>query len=226
MEQGEKYIKDEADKWYARNEYLEHNCFTEYLLNLFSKKELKELSVAEFGVGRGNNIRFLSNYVNSVDGYDGSEKAIKNIKKLKENIPNIDGKRVNLATSFDPLKNNYDIIIFGFFTYMISDEEFTVLVNNSKKMLKERGFIFVYDFLSQKDIQKKDTHNPKFSVFKRSKEFYFREMRDFSLYDFRLWDNRKLKEYMNKDNQITIDTLIESDDYNWTFSALFKIKKD
>lgn len=225
MKQGEKYIKTEADKWYLRNEYFGYNCFTEYLVNLFPKKELKEFSVAEFGIGRGNNIRFLSNYVHNVDGYDGSEKAIENIQKIKENIPNIDGKRVNLAFEFEPLRN-YDIIIFGFFTYMISDEEFTLLVNNSKKMLKKGGFIFMYDFLSKENFQKKDAHNSEFSIFKRRQEFYLKKMKDFYLFDFRLWDNRKLKEYIGKENQITIDTSIEPDDYNWTFSALFKIQKD
>ena len=42
--------------------------------------------------------------------------------------------------------------------------------------------------------------------------------------DFRLFDNRYLNDYLNSDNINNIDTNLNSDTYNWTFSGLFKLK--
>ncbi len=221
--QGEIYVKNDADKWFERNMYSNHNCFTEHLTDIFPKSFLRNKNIAEFGVGRGNNILFLSNYSKQIDGYDGSSKAIAHLEKLKESRPNIDGMKVNLGEEFGGLRT-YDVIIFGFFTYMLSNEEFKVLVENSKKLLNKNGYIYIYDFLSETMIEKMDSHNDKLKVFKRNMDFYLDEMKDFYLQHFKLWDNSKLNEYMNKDNQHTLDVFIESDDYNWTFSSLFKLK--
>lgn len=221
--QGNVYIKKDADKWYERNDYNKHNCFTEYLTEIFPKSYLSEKTIAEFGVGRGNNITFLSHYCNQVDGYDGSAKSIDNLIKIKAIRSNIDGKKVNLGEAFEGIRT-YDVIVFGFFSYMLSNDEFKVLVENSKKLLNKNGYIYIYDFLSESMIEKTDAHNAAFKVFKRNLEFYLNEMEGFFLQDFRLWDNRKLREYLDKETQKTIDVHLESDDYDWTFSSLFKLK--
>lgn len=221
--QSKTYIKEDADKWYERNTNHTHNCFTEYLLNLFPKKILKEYKVAEFGVGRATNINYLSNFVKKIDGYDGSKKAIMNLKKLKEQTPNIDGKIVNLADEFEAIET-YDIIIYGFFTYMVSDKEFKNVVSNTKRIINKNGYIFIYDFLSTTNKSSQDSHNKELQVFKRNLDFYLQNFKDFYLIDFRLFDNRNLNEYLLKENIKNIDINLDDDDYHWTFGALFKLK--
>ncbi|TVZ56195.1 methyltransferase family protein [Lutibacter sp. Hel_I_33_5] len=221
--QGKEYIKKDADKWYERNCSLNHNCFTSYFVDIMPRNYLINSSIAEFGVGRGNNIRFLSNYAKQIDGYDGSKKSILNLKNLKKSIENIDGKHVDLGDQFESLRK-YDVIIFGFFTYMLSNEEFNILLNNTKQKLKKGGYIFIYDFLTRKMIENEDFHNKKFKVYKRNLDFYIQKLNEFNLQDFRLWDNRKLKNYLFQDKISLIDSSIENNDYNWTFSGLFKLK--
>ncbi len=225
--QGEVYIKEDADKWFDRNDVKKgggsHNCFTEYLLNIFPKANLKTYDVAEFGVGSGNNINLLSHYINNIDGYDGSKKSINRIKDLSKIKNNIDGKVVNLGAHFDGIRK-YDLIIFGFFTYMLTDIEFKILLKNSKKLLNEDGYIFIYDFLARENNFSKDIHNETLNIYKRNLKFYLEQFKDFDIIDYRLYDNRKLKDYMDSDNFFTIDTMIDKDDYNWTFSSLFKFR--
>jgi hypothetical protein len=221
--QGKIYIENDADKWFERNTSIKHNCFTEYLIELFPKKHLKNMNLAEFGVGRANNVSLLSHFTNLIDGYDGSKKSIEMIDLLKKRASNIDGKRVNLSDSFDGL-NEYDLIIYGFFTYMINDQEFDQLVENSKSLLKDKGYIFIYDFLATENKDSIDSHNSDLKVFKRNLDFYISEFKDFQLVDFRLFDNRKLNDYLDNDNIFNIDTDLDNDEYNWTFSALFKLK--
>lgn len=69
-----------------------------------------------------------------------------------------------------------------------------------------------------------DFHNKSLNVYKRNLNFYINIFKDFYLIDFRLFDNRNLKIYMENDLQSTIDINMNSDDYNWTFCALFKMK--
>jgi len=225
MKQGKIYIEQEADKWFIRNEGLVHNCFTEYLLNLFPKKDIYKFDVAEFGIGRGNNISLLSHFVNSIDGYDGSKQAIENLNRLSKINYKINGKRVNFGEPFSVLKK-YNIVIFGFFMYMLSNEEIEVLLNNTLHALKnDNAYIYMYDFISNKPIKKKDIYNDKIYVYKRDLIFYLNKLaEDYILIDFRLWDNRKLEQYLLNDNIMMIDTKIDSDDYNYVFSALFKRK--
>lgn len=181
--------------------------------------------IAEFGVGMANNINYLSNFVNKIDGYDGSIKSIKEVNFLAQRNNNINGKVVNLGNTFNALQS-YNMIIYGFFTYMITDNEFKILIKNSKKYLKNNGYIYVYDFIVNENNQSKDIHNDKMNIYKRNLNFYLNKFKDFDLIDFRLADNRNLKLYMNNDNPYTIDIDLDKDDYNWTFSALFKLKED
>lgn len=222
MNQGEIYIKEDADKWFDRNTGTSHNCFTEYLLKLFSRISLSQFSIAEFGVGRANNIRFLSHYAKTIHGYDGSAKSIEAIKSLRRDNPGIDGKRVNLGSSFSTL-DQYNLIIFGFFTYMINDQEFDVLLSNTENALnKQNGYVYIYDFITQKNSMKTDAHNGELNVYKRNLNYYVNKFQEYTLIDFRLWDNRHLSNYILTERISRIDEEIDSDDYNHTFSALFK----
>jgi hypothetical protein len=163
----------------------------------------------------------LSHYVSKIDGYDGSKKSIEVIKLLHERNPNINGKLVNLAEKFEPLRR-YDLIIYGFFLYMITDDEVDVVIENTKNSLKRYGYIFIYDFLSRGNRVFKDKYNKKLNVYKRNIQFYIDKFRGFDLIDFRLFDNRRLKDYLNNDNPCIIDTEVDVNDYNWAFSALFR----
>jgi SAM-dependent methyltransferase len=223
MNQGSEYIKKDADDWFDRNSGFNHNIFTEYFLSLFSKKELANLNVAEFGVGRGGNVNLLSHYVSSIDGYDGSCKSIDNLKQLSKSNKNINGFCVNLSSNFKNDKK-YDVIIYGFFTYMINNDEFNNLIENSKKMLNDNGYIFIYDFLSKNNKSSLDSHNKALKVYKRNLDFYLKEFNNFNLIDFRLFDNRNLSSYL-LNNKLSIDSKLDEDCYNWTFSGLFKIHK-
>jgi len=220
--QGKEYIKNDANQWFDRNKTNTHNCFTEYLLQIFNKCNFKSFDVAEFGIGHCNNINLLSHYVKTIDGYDGSSKSLKTIDLLKQKSTNINGKQVNLGEKFEGIKK-YDLIIYGFFTYMINDKEFEILINNSKKLLKDGGYIFIYDYLSKENNQKKDFHNKELFVYKRNLNFYLSRFKDFTFKDYRLFDNRELQNYLLSDI-IHIDKNINSDDYNWTFSGLFKLE--
>lgn len=224
MKQGEKFIEKEADLYFERNHLNKHNIFSEYLVSIFPKKEFSEYDIAELGTGRNKNIEYLSHYVKSIDGYDGSQKAIDDLMELKKRNKNVDGKRVNLGDFFIGLKK-YDLLIYGFFAYVISDEEFNVLIENSKRMLNQnRGYIFIYDFLTKNKIIKNDSRNSEIKIFKRNLNFYLENFEDFDMIDFRLFENSKLLKYLNNDNTMNIDVDISSDNDEHAFCALFKLK--
>lgn len=119
----------------------------------------------------------------------------------------------------------YDLLIYGFFAYVISDEEFNVLIENSKKMLNQNGgYIFIYDFLTKNKIIKNDSRNSEIKIFKRNLNFYLENFEDFDMIDFRLFENSKLLKYLNNDNTMNIDVDISSNNDEHAFCALFKLK--
>ena len=216
-------LKGEADNWFQRNQNNKgHNIFTEYLLNIFDKKDLKKFNIAEFGIGHSYNISLLSHYVKNVDGYDGSRLAISRLNNMRKIFYNIDGKQVIFGNEFQVLKK-YDLIIFGFFTYMLDNNELKKIIDDSYKFLNEGGYLYIYDFLHKENISKKDIHNKNFYIYKRNFSFYLEKFQNFNLVDFRLMDNKYLEQYM-KIGKLTIDHRV-SDENDWVFSALFKKDK-
>jgi hypothetical protein len=223
--QGNIYIQDEADKWFERNfsRSTSHNILTEYLVDIFQKNKLKKYTVAEFGIGTGNNVVFLSNYVKYVDGYDGAQKAVDHLNKYSKLKNNIRSKKVNLGEPFDGL-STYNLIIFGFFCYMLTDKELENLYETTKRLLKKNGYVFIYDFLARNNLSHKDSHNESLYVFKRNFDYWLDYFKDFDLIDFRLFDHEKLTFDRLKTSHCIVESNLNNSDYNWVFSSLFQLK--
>jgi len=224
--QSELYIKDDANGWYLRNNVSKRNSATEYLLSLFTKKDFAGFDIAEFGIGRGSNLIYLSHFANSVHGFDGSSLAVDNFLKVCQQIlpdNTFSAKEANLCA---PITTNLklDIIIYGFFAYMVTDEELLQTKKNTDKMINDSGYVFVYDFLAKENQIKTDSHNAAFKVHKRTLDFWVNHFDDYVLVDFRLFDNEHFKSYTLNDTPSHIDMQCSMDPNDWAFCALFKKK--
>lgn len=224
MTQTQQYVDHEADKWFDRNTKTSRNCFTEYLVSLFPRAALSKFDVAEIGIGRGGNLLYLQNFVRSIHGYDGSKKAAEHCARYGKLLGRDDTfktQQLNACTDFT-LPYPYDIVIYGFLSYMIPEDELIRMKNNVLHMLKNDSYIFIYDFLAKENREKPDAYNPNLNVYKRNLSFWMNHFDEFDLVDFRLFDNDHLSHYLLQDSPSFVDTRCTGDDKNWTFSALFK----
>lgn len=222
--QSEIYIKEDADKWFMRNVVSKKNYATDYFISLFPKLRLTKFDIAEFGIGRGANLFHLSHFVHTVHGFDGSKLAVEHFLNAADLLlpkETYSAQTVNLCA---PIETNlkFDVIIYGFFAYMVTDNELLATKKNTDKMLKDGGYIFVYDFLSQTNIEKIDTHNNALKVYKRNLQFWMNHFDDYVLIDFRLMDNEHFQSYILNDLPSHIDLECSMQETDWAFTALFK----
>lgn len=225
--QSEIYIKDDANSWFLRNHVSKRNYPTDYLLSLFDKREFAEFNIAEFGIGRGANLFYLSHFANSVHGFDGSSLAVEHFLKTCEEILPPDTFSAQETNLCAPIVTDLklDIIIYGFFAYMAADKELLQTRENTNSMLNENGYVFIYDFLAKENHVKTDIHNTALKVHKRSLEFWINHFDDYVLMDFRLLDNEHFKSYVLHETPAHIDTKCSMDENNWAFCALFRKKE-
>lgn len=224
MTQTQQYVDHESDKWFDRNTKTSRNCFTEYLVSLFPRTKLAEFDIAEMGIGRAGNLLYLQNFAKSLHGYDGSRKAVEHCAELGKLIgaeKRFKTQQLNVCADFQ-ISDTYDVVIYGFLSYMIPDHELTNMKKNVLNILKNNGYIFIYDFISKENLNKPDAYNPDLKVYKRSLSFWTSHFNEFDLIDFRLFDNDHLADYLLQDSPSFIDITCTEDDRNWTFSALFK----
>lgn len=185
------------------------------------------MDLAEWGIGAGLNLHLLSHYFKSVHGYDGSKKAVESFKNSFKDLANSNQffvKEINLIEKFDtPIK--YDIIIYGFFAYVVDDEDLKKVKINLLNLLKDEGYVVVFDFLSRVNLSKSFRNSKNINTYKRNINFWIDYFKEFDMIDFRLFDNDKLLEYKNW-TKLTIDLNIPQDDDEWVFIATFRRKNE
>lgn len=220
------FLKTDADAYFERNRD-KRSFMIDYLLGLFPRKELADFDVAEFGIGGGHNLHLLSHYVHRVHGYEGSSEAVDAFRRSFQQAVNpekFDVARVNLCDSFEaPIA--YDLVIYGFFAYLVSNPELKRVKKNLEACLKPGGFLYVYDFLTREPREKSDHRNKDLRIFKRDLGFWMRHFSGFDLVDFRLFNNDKVISYRYKDLQSTVDLEPPEDDDHWNFGALFRRRR-
>jgi hypothetical protein len=222
--QADKFIKEFSDKYFEEN-VGDRNFFADYIVDIFSKNDMKEMNLAEWGIGAGLNLHLLSHYFKSVHGYDGSKKAVESFKNSFKDLANSNqffAKEINLIEKFDtPIK--YDIIIYGFFAYVMDDEDLKKVKINLLNSLKDEGYVVVFDFLVRNESIK--AYKKKLKIFKRNVIFWINYFKEFDLVDFRLFQYDKHFEYKEWD-KLTIDLNIPQDDDEWIFIATFRRKNE
>ena len=101
-------------------------------------------------------------------GLDTSAMAIKEGKKIFPKLRLFHGE----FSSHKLNKKKYDLIIFGFFLFMVPPKDVFELFSKAHNSLKENGHIIIYDFESKKKLIKK---NYKYSKFVKVHKWDFKK---------------------------------------------------
>lgn len=226
LKNSEIYCSEDADNYFERNKKHGHSFFIDYLIEIFPKSKLARFDVAEFGIGNGQNLMFLKHYVNKAHGYEASEKACEMFKKQYAGHPNEEDfyvSQVNLAKPFKGVAK-YDMVIYGFFPYYCADNEMLVCKKNTIALLKNKAYVYVFDFLVRENKHKADNRNEKLFVYKRNLQYWTGLFQDFDLIDMRLFDCASASKYKISDSLNKIDCDLTANDGDWLFSGLFRRK--
>jgi len=161
----------EANKYFKRNPNVQKNNYG--IINLCSINNLKPKSILEIGCANGIRLNDYSNILRSKTNYgiDVSSYAIKNAKKKfnRLNFLKISSLEIN------KIRKNFDLIICGFFLYMLDREEIFNQFNLIYKKLNENGYLIIEDFDPLFKHTNNSSHNKNLKSFKMSYDHFLEE---------------------------------------------------
>tara|TARA_Y100001970_G_scaffold70320_1_gene89549 strand:- start:196 stop:855 length:660 start_codon:yes stop_codon:yes gene_type:complete len=139
------FLDSEGDNWFDRNKNTIHENVKigiDFFISFVNKKN----KILEIGCSDGKNLNYLSeklpHYELDLYGIDPSKKAI---ESGNQNYRKIDLK---VGTS-DQLKYGdkfFDLIICGFFLYLVDRNLIFKTVSEIDRILKEGGYLIIVDF--------------------------------------------------------------------------------
>lgn len=163
----DKIIKKASINNHSRNRHLRIRVATKTnkVFKIIIKNNIKPKKILEIGCSTGYLLEGLRQHYNcKAYGVDTSIIAIKEGKKLF--------KKINLTYGMfekSKLKNSkYDIIICGFFLFMLPPSKILNLFSNIDLSLNPGGHVIIFDFFNDKNSFKlKDySHNKNLSVYR------------------------------------------------------------
>ena len=133
------------------------------VVKLILKNKIKPKKILEIGCSTGFVLETIRNFTKAkCYGIDVSKKAIiegkKNFKKVN--------LKVGLFENQKTKKSNFDLIISGFFLFLLPPEKILNLFDKIDKSLKYNGHLIIYDFYNYKFKKKKYKHNKQIKVYR------------------------------------------------------------
>jgi cyclopropane fatty-acyl-phospholipid synthase-like methyltransferase len=202
------FEKKEADKYYQRNiKYYKNNSEDEKLSNFLKLNLIQGNTILEIGCCNGKKLDQYRRYLGSSKtiGTDISKKAINEGKKIYRNIA---FKNIS-SLEIDKLQTKFDIIICGFFLYLLDRDQIFNQFNLIYKNLKTNGFLIIEDFDPLFKHTNKNIHQKKLLSFKMSYSNFLEESGLFKMiykirYDIGSQSNKEKRKFKNKDTSISL----------------------
>jgi ubiquinone/menaquinone biosynthesis C-methylase UbiE len=200
--------KKEADNYYIRNiKNYKNKCEDQRLSNILKLNEIKGNTILEIGCCNGKRLDQYRRCLGSrtTIGVDLSKKAIREGKKLHKKITfkNISSLEIN------KLKIKFDIIICGFFLYLLDREEIFNQFDLIYKILKNKGYLIIEDFDPLFKHTNKSIHNKKLKSFKMNYSNFLEESGLFKIIykirnDENFISNKNRKKFKSNDTSISL----------------------
>lgn len=152
ISQSEVFLQSEADNWYIRNlEKLQGNSLNLTSTTLVQKtlhpfKESIE-SILEIGCSNAAKLEILAEFFAAkAHGVDPSKMAIEDARKrfVKKGIPF--SFEVGISADLPFSENSIDLVVLGFFMYVLDREELKTTIQEVNRVLRPGGFLVVEDF--------------------------------------------------------------------------------
>ena len=161
----------EANKYFKRNPNVQKDNYG--IINLCSINNLKPKSILEIGCANGIRLNDYSNILRSKTNYgiDISSNAIKDAKKKFKKLHFLKMSSLEI----NKIKKNFDLIICGFFLYMLDREEIFNQFDLIYRKLNKNGYLIIEDFDPLFKHTNNSTHNKNFKSFKMNYDHFLEE---------------------------------------------------
>lgn len=153
------FLKNEGNAYFLRNKNEKKIFKKDFLTKSIIKKLtiFKKKNILEIGCGKADRLNYLKNNFsnNNYFGIDPSSAAIKYGKKLNSKL----NLKIGDASKLKFNNNKFDIVVFGFCLYLCDDDDLYKISSECFRVLKNKGFIIIQDFINSKVIYNKYHHH-------------------------------------------------------------------
>ena len=133
------------------------------VINAIKKTKIKPKKLLEIGCSTGFVLKKISTITKArCYGIDASKEAINDGKKLFKGIKLYQG----IIEKHKLKDQKFDVIILGFFLFLMPPKKILNLFNIIDNMLKDRGKLIIYDMHNNKYRKKAYKHNKNLSTFR------------------------------------------------------------
>ena len=148
------------------------------VIKLINKVKIKPKKVLEIGCSTGFVLKRIKDLLKAkCDGIDLSSKAIKEGKMLFKDINLYQGLFENSKLR----KKKYDLIVFGFFLFLVKIEDILKIFYWANRSLNKNKFIIIYDFYNSKFVKKNYKHHNKIKVYRYDYKKIFLSLPNYKL---------------------------------------------
>tara|TARA_B100000035_G_C21034556_1_gene570162 strand:+ start:1250 stop:1903 length:654 start_codon:yes stop_codon:yes gene_type:complete len=209
-----KILKKHGNQYHKRNisEY-KNKKFSEekYLLNLMKPicQEYDIENMLEIGCGSGFTLDYLNKGLAlNAYGVDPSDDAIKLGREFFPKLNLIEGVSFDLSMFED---HSFDYIHLGFFMYLLDEDHRIKTVSEVTRILKNYGFLSIFDFDTPYIITKKYDHGLVENIYKLDQSYLFTKSSCFTLIDKKSFSTANSYFDKNVEERMSIQLLFRED---------------
>ena len=202
MKQKNIFMKGEANNFFERNKKNLPSHNIRFIENFILKNFKKRSYLLEIGCGEGKLLESLSKKKRfALYGVDPSKKAINFLKKKNIGIQS----SVGTADDLNFNDNFFNIVVFGFCLYLVDKSLLFKVAFEADRVLKNNGFILIYDFFQKKSKTYKYIHHKKILTHKMNFSKIFSWNPNYKILIKKVGDyNNIMKKTKNNNNSISI----------------------
>ena len=214
MLQSEVFLSSEADNWYLRNkqqlERIAQSIPTDLLIQTCTPFADQINSVLEVGCASGQKLEIVIREFNAKGfGIDPSSLAIRDARERFSTQGLNSDFRVGVSSMLPYADGSMDLVILGFFLYVVDRNELEKTVNEIDRVLKPGGFLLIEDFDYGRAITKDYAHYQGLKTYKENYARLFTEQRNFYLIEKHSYSHSGNSFHLDPDERVSTQILFK-----------------
>ena len=203
-----KFNKNDADKWYLRNEMqllsANEDVISQTLNTIFSKYVKRGSNILEIGCGDGIRINQLTELLACKGfGVDLSPCAIASGKTKYPNVTLLEAD----ANSLPFESQKFDAVYLGFFLYLIDRNNYLRVLSEADRVLNDGGYLGILDFDVPNYYSNTYAPNPELKSFKMDNSKVFTSSGLYTLVEKSSFQHSSHNFASNLDERISLQIL-------------------
>ena len=202
-----KFSENDADEWFSRNEEALSNLndvANDRVISTVTKYIKHGMDVLEIGCANGARLHAFQKLIKAnFFGVDLSTRAIETGQTQFSTL----NLSVQNANSLDFQSERFDLVILGFFLYLVDREEYEQTISEAIRVLRKEGFIAILDFDVPRAYSNVYAHNSALNSHKCDNAQIFLRSGEFTLVEKIMFSHSEASFVKDIDERLSLQIL-------------------